>query len=245
MPARIVNLESGTQVRFQIHASPVVSGGIVDLGSAEADGSTAVSCTLVRVRARTAAINGSTAVTCTLTRTRARTAAVNGSTAVSCTLVRTRARAAVINGSTAVSAATGRTRARSATSTGSTTVTCVLTTAGVKLLTATANGSTTVTAGLEQPTEQPGGGFIFQKRPPIRKSSNVTLRPGHATVAVTAYAPHLTIIKTPGAGVVRTRPLAPMPTLTFQVSAVSPTTLGELPRSKRELIDKLVIYDTV
>jgi hypothetical protein len=36
-----------------------------------------------------------------------------------------------------------------------------------------------------------------------------------------------------------------MPTLIFQAAAVSYETLGELPRSKRELIDKVVIYDTV
>jgi hypothetical protein len=36
-----------------------------------------------------------------------------------------------------------------------------------------------------------------------------------------------------------------MPTLIFQAAAVSSETLGELPRSKRELIDKVVIYDTV
>jgi hypothetical protein len=36
-----------------------------------------------------------------------------------------------------------------------------------------------------------------------------------------------------------------MPTLIFQAAATSSETLGELPRSKRELIDRIVIYDTV
>jgi hypothetical protein len=36
-----------------------------------------------------------------------------------------------------------------------------------------------------------------------------------------------------------------MPTLIFQAAAVSSETLGELPHSKRDLIDKVVIYDTV
>jgi hypothetical protein len=36
-----------------------------------------------------------------------------------------------------------------------------------------------------------------------------------------------------------------MPTLIFQAAAISSETLGELPRSKRELIDRIVIYDSV
>jgi hypothetical protein len=240
MPSRIVHIERGDQVKLQIVAG-LVPAGTTKLLIAEADCSTAVSCTLVRVRALTAAINGSTAVSCTLTRTRARTATANGSTTASCILVRQRARTAAINGSTAVTANVVRTRARGASATGSTTVSCTLTVAGTKLFTATINGSTTVTAGIVQPQEQPAGGFVFSKRPPIR---TVNLRPRHATVCVTAFAPVLTITGTPGAGIVRARPLAPMPTLTFQVSAQTTETFGQLPRSKRELIDKLVIYDT-
>jgi hypothetical protein len=194
----------------------------------------------------TATVSASTAVSCTLVRVRARVAAINGSTAVSCTLTRTRARAAAVNGSTTVTASIHRTRARSATATGSTTISCVLTTFGTKFFTATIHGSTTVTADLVQPSVTPGtGGFVFSKRPPIRKPSTVKLRPVHATVAVTAFAPRLIITEIPGAPVVRTRPLAPMPTLIFQAAAVSSETLGELPRSKRDLIDKVVIYDTV
>lgn len=208
----------------------------------EIDGVTTVSCTLVRVRARTAAINGSTSVGCAVVRTRARSATANGRTTVSCTLVRLRARAAAISGSTVVTASVVRIRARSAASTGSAAVSCTLTVAGTKLFTATINGSTTVTAGLVQPTEQPGGGFVFSKRPAVR---TVNLRPRHATVRVTAYAPRLTITGTPGVDVIRTRPLAPAPTLVFHVTAQSTETLGELPRSKRDLIDRIVIYDTV
>jgi hypothetical protein len=122
---------------------------------------------------------------------------------------------------------------------GSTTVSCTLTVPAVKLFTATINGSTTVAVFFP---ETPGGGFVFSKRPPIRTRN---LRPRHATILVTAFAPYLTITGEPDAATVRTRPLAPMPTLTFQGSARSQQPLGELPRSKRELIDKLVIYDTV
>lgn len=85
------------------------------------------------------------------------------------------------------------------------------------------------------------GGRVFAKRPPIR---TVTLRPRHATVRVTAYAPRLTITTNPGAGAVRTRTLAPAPTLVFGASAQSTETLGQLPRSKRDLINRLVMYDT-
>jgi hypothetical protein len=244
MPSRIVNVQSGTQVRLQILGSPPVGG--IDLLVAEADCSTAVTASLVRVRARTAAINGSTAVSCSLVRTRARSATANGSTTVAASLVRIRGEIGVVDGSTVVTATVVRTRARSATATGATAVTCTITTAGVKLFTATISGRTTVTASLPSTEITPQmGGFVFQKKPPRKTTTARRLRPGHATVTVTAFAPRLTITETPGAPIIRTRPLAPMPTLIFQAAAASSATLGELPRSKRDLIDKVVIYDTV
>ena len=239
MPSRIVHIERGDQVKLQIVGT--TPAGSTQLISGEADGSTTVSCSLVRTRARTAVANGLTVVACTLVRTRARAATASGSTTVSCTLVRTRARLAAISGSTTVTAAVVRLRARSATATGSTAVSCTITVAGTKLFTATANGSTTITAALVQPTEEPIGGRILIKRPPIRTT---TLRPGHATVCVTAYAPRLTIAGEPGLVTVRPRALAPAPTLTFHVAAYSIETLGELPTSKRDLIDQILIYDS-
>jgi hypothetical protein len=211
--------------------------------SAAINGSSAVSATLVRIRARAAVINGVTTVTASVVRTRARAATVNGVTAVSATLTRVRARAAVINGSSAVSLSRiVRTRAFTATTTGTSTVSCVLSVPRVKLLTATINGNSAVSASLVQPQPQPGGGIIIPKRVKIR---TVNLRPRHATIHVTAFAPQLTITGVPGIGIVRSRPLAPSPTLIFQASTRTTETLGELPYSKRELIDKLVIYDYV
>lgn len=108
----------------------------------------AVSCSLVRVRARTAAVSSTATVTCSVVRVRARSASVASTATVSCSLRRVRARSASVSSAATVSCALVRVRARAASVASAAVVSCSL--VRVRARSAAVSSTSTVSCSLHR-----------------------------------------------------------------------------------------------